>query len=203
MIGAEMSTVDRIRVAWSNMVGGPGVSTFYATDGPLLIPQLHAYFTNLTSFFPSCLRITCAVSGDSINTDNGELVGDWAGGVFAPVSGAAAGGYAAEAGALQKWDTSTILSGHRLRGHTFLVPLAGTAFDATGQVSSGTATGIESSAAALVVAAAGNMIIWQRPRKAKDADGSRKAITARIGGYGPVTGSRVSGVSAVLTSRRD
>jgi len=198
-----MTAIQRIRVNWSGFVGAPGVSTFYATDAATLIPLLHTYFTALVNVFPNVVRINAELTGDEIESTTGVLTGVWAGGTFAQVSGGSAGVYASPAGVLQRWDTATILSGRKLRGHTFLVPAASTCFDTSGQVLAGTVTTAQAAAAALITAAAGNMLIYQRPRAARAADGSRPAITARGGGYGPVSASRIGSAPAILSSRRD
>jgi hypothetical protein len=198
-----MTSIQRIRVNWTGFFGGPGVSTFYATAASTLVPQLRAFFAALVSALPNTVTIHVEEGGDEIESTTGEIVGSWTTGVSANVVGTSAVAYPAAAGALVDWQCATILSGRRLRGRTFLVPLQGSSYDTSGQVTSSTRAAILAAAQALVAAAAGNLVVWQRPRKAREADGSRPAITARGGGYGSVTGASVPGPVAVLRSRRD
>jgi len=202
-IGIIVANLDRVRVAWSGFTGAPGVSTFYATAGGTLVPQLHSFFDAIKAYFPIAMHINCETSGDSIESTTGELTGQWVGGAFAGITGTVGTTWAAPSGVLVRWDSATILGGRRLRGHTFLVPLVTSIYDTNGQVSAAVQGVIQTAATALVTASAGNMVVYQRERAAKAADGSRKAVTQRDGSFGPVTASRVSLVPAILSSRRD
>ena len=202
-IGSSMADLDRIRVAWSGFIGAPGVSTFYATDAAVLIPQLRTFFDAIKSGLPLIVKIDIDNFGDTLNSDNGELIGSWVGAVQAQVVGTGAAAYSSLSGSLVQWKSDTVLSGRRLRGHTFLVPLATGCYDASGQLLAAVRVTELAAAAALVTASASNMLLFQRPRLAKPADGSRHAVTARLGGYGPVTGSSVRAALTSLRSRRD
>lgn len=198
-----MTTLQRVRVKWNGFIGAPGVSTFYATSAATLVPQLHTFFAAIAGYFPTVVSIQVENTGDELEDTTGALVGSWNTGAVAPVTGTGGGPYSAVSGALVQWFTDTVLSGRRLRGHTFMVPMYIGAYDASGQlVSAFRATGV-AAAAALVTAAAGNMRIWQRPRLARAADGSRPAITARSGGQAAVTASGVRAIVTELRSRRD
>lgn len=198
-----MAAIERIRVNWTGFIGGPGVSTFYATDAGTLVPQIRTFFNALITQLTAAVKIDVDNVGDVIEAFTGELEGGWTTGVQAQVVGTAAGNYNAVSGALVQWKSDTVLSGRRLRGHSFIVPLASAGYDASGQILNTSRTLMKTAAAALVTASAGNMLVYQRPRKAKPADGSVKAITERSGGYGPVTGSDVRTVVTSLRSRRD
>jgi hypothetical protein len=203
-----MTTLQRIRVGWTGFIGQPGVSTFYATTASTLLPQLETFFTSIAGQLPNVVRIQIEGSGDEIDVTTGGLVGGWAASAPAPIVGGVAGVYSGVGGALVQWSTPTVFSGRRLKGHTFLVPIAALAYDASGQIASPNLGTMRAAAAALVAAAAGNMIIWQRPRVATAAWTDRHgvahpAVASRVGGFASVDTGTVRAVVTELRSRRD
>jgi hypothetical protein len=203
-----MTTIDRHRVAWTGFVGSPGLSTFYCTTGVDINTALHTFFDTIKTAFPLDVRITVEPAGDSLDSTTGALVGSWAGAVTAPVQGTSSTNYSAISGALMRWVTNTFLSGRRLRGHTFLIPLGGGEYDASGQVNSSRVAALGAAATTMITALGADLLVWQRPRVAAAAYTDRRgvvhpAITARGGGFGPVlTGSARPEVTE-LKSRRD
>jgi hypothetical protein len=207
-IGHGMATLQRIRCDWTGFIGQPGVSTFYATAASTLLPQLETFFTAIAGQLPNVVRIQIEGSGDEIDSTTGALTGGWSASTPAVVAGSVAGVYTAVGGALAQWGTPTVLSGRRLKGHTFIVPIAALAYDASGQIASPNLGTLRAAAAALVTAAAGNMVLFQRPRLAvpswTDSHGRvHAAITARGGGYGSVDTGTFRAVVTELRSRRD
>lgn len=203
-----MVAIDRIRVGWSGFAGSPGISTFYANTGPTLVPLLRTFFEAFPTDFPNTVRISVPTSGDTLESTTGALLGVWSGGTGGVTAGQSTANYSAVTGALLQWGTATILSGRRLKGHTFLVPFRGDAYDTSGRVADNIKANIDTNAAALVASAAGNMLVWQRPRVARPSFVDRKgvthpAITARGGGYAPVTTGVLRSIVTELRSRRD
>lgn len=198
-----MANIQRLRVEWTGFPGAPGVSTFYALDAVALMSPLHYMFSTHKDIFPSDVTITALLTGDIIDPLNGDLVGSWSGGSWAPITGTDTGPYTAPAGAVINWQTGDVLDGHRLRGKTFLVPLGGGAYDLTGSIAATTLGYIQTVATYAANTALGNFVVWHRPRAARAADGSRPAVTYRAGGYSQVTAATVPDKSVVLRSRRD
>jgi len=198
-----MPNIDRVRVSWTGFPGAPGVSTFYALDGPAMLPHLKTYFDAMRGQIPADVTMTIENFGDIIEPISGDLVSSWVGEVQAPSVGEQNGQYAAPVGACVNWLTGDVLDGHRLRGRTYFVPLASAAFDLTGSINSTVLTAYRAFSETFRTDETGNFVIWHRPRVAKAADGSRPAVEARAGGYSVVTGSQVPDESVVLRSRRD
>lgn len=186
-----MANIERIRVAWSGFVGGPGVSTFYATDAASLLAPLRAMFNSMAGRFPGVVTHTFPSSGDTIDATSGALVSAWVGSAPAPTTGTDTGGYAAPAGAIIRWQTGTIIHGHRLVGRTFLVPLAKSNFDVDGTLLGTSISSISAAVQTFVTASAGNMVVWSRP-------GGGTA-----GGFSAVNSAVVPDKSMILRSRRD
>ena len=185
------------------MPGGPGVSTFYALNGETFITGLYTFFYALRTLLPADVTITIENTGDVLDSTNGDLVDVWAGEAQTPVVGTASGAYAAPVGVLMTWLTATISDSHRLRGRTYMVPVDGSQFGDNGQVAPSPLGYFQTAGDTLVEDGAANWVIWRRPRLAKAADGSRKAVTARDGLIGVVSACTVGSSPAILTSRRD
>lgn len=203
-----MVALDRHRVTWSGFAGGPGVSTFYTPTGSAMNTALHAFFLAVVADIPSTVTLKVEASGDTIESTTGALVGSWVDTNTATVTGSAVGSYSAVSGLLMRWGTATFLSGRRLRGHTFIVPVPGTVYDAAGIIGTAHVTAWNAAAAALITSLGPLFVIWQRPRRAQVAYTDRRgavhpAITARGGGYGPVITGTARDQVTELRSRRD
>lgn len=177
------------------------MSTFYSlVDGGLIAP-LRAFFLSLVTAIPEDVSIQVESAGDAIEDTTGDLTGDWSDTPVLPVDGTVTGPYAAPAGMLVDWLTGTILDGHRVKGRTFIVPSV--SFDTDGSVLDATRTAFQANADTFIAAASGNLAVWHRPRAAKAAEGTHKAITAHAGGHAVVTSAKWSDQVVVLRSRRD
>jgi len=198
-----MATLDRIRVAMAGFPGAPGVMTFYASDALTFVDPLHAWLIAIATAMPTDVQLTIESQGDVIEDQTGTINGTWTTTVGATVPGLSTGSYAAPCGYVAEWLTSGFFSGRRLRGRTFVVPLGGASYFTDGTILDGSLADFRAAAATLVTSTAGNFRIWQRPRKARPADGTHPAVTARVGGSGAVSSSRIPDKVAVLRSRRD
>jgi len=183
----------RHRTTWNGFVGGPGVTTLY-WDIAAATPNLAAWNTFLTAIqarFPSVLTWQSQNSGDVLDDVTGNIIGSWTGAAQASVAGTAAGAYSAPAGSCVNWRTAGIVSGHRVRGRTFLVPMSGAAYDTDGTIAAAALTTLRTALATFQAAASPNLLVWHRP-------------VAHTGGDSfPVTGADIPDKSAVLRSRRD
>lgn len=198
-----MTSLNRVRVGWSGFPGAPGVSTFYFLDVATAVASLVTLFTALRPNCPTDVTWRVESAGDIIEDTTGVITGAWGADPVSDITGSASGTYSAPSGGMIGWETATILDGRRLRGRTFIVPLAGSQYDSSGSLTADAYNGMGDSAIAFLVEQSSSFVLWHRPRVAHAADGSRPAVTARTGGHGLVTTSRVPDKAVVLRSRRD
>ena len=198
-----MTTLFRQRTILSGFPGGPGVATMYFLDASTAVESVSKLWEAFAFAMPSDVTITPERTGDSIEDTTGALVGSWVGGVVTAHVGAIAGNYAAPVGCHVRWDTSTILDKKRLRGRTFVVPLAGGQFTASGAVVQAAADTFQAQATQFILEQSASAVIWHRPFKGSAAVGTRPARPAHLGGHGLITSSRVPTLATVLRSRRD
>lgn len=186
-------TLARVRVAWQNWPGAPGVSTFYLDPTPAQaqIDAIRTFFNSFVALLPAGLTITVPSSGDEISESTGNLSGVWSVPTApATVTAVGTGAYAGNAGAVIHWLTNSLNGKRRLRGRTFVVPLANGSFDNTGAISAATVTSITNAATNLIAANTGTMNVWSRPRPG--LSGLQASITS----------ARVPKLSVGLRSRR-
>lgn len=186
-----MTALNRYRVKWSGFPGAPGVSTFFSVAPVDLTPALHAFFFSIRVLLPLSVRIDVESSGDIIADETGMITGTWSFSPEAQVAGDTAGVYSAPSGCVVNWKTGTVINGSRLRGKTFVVPLAGSTYQEDGSINP-TSLGIVRGAAS-VLAATGDLQVWHRPTTVGAADGSHGQVAAAV----------VNDMVAVLRSRRD
>ena len=198
-----MASLNRVRVVLTGFPGAPGVATFYAIGVSTFIPALHLLWENMATIMPVDVRINIPPTGDIIESSTGVLTGTWSQASTAEIVGSSAQKYAAPVGILLRWTTDTILDGRHVRGRTFVVPVTNDQFDTNGQVAAGAMANFPAPLNALVSSQSANFVIWHRPRKARAANGTIPAVTARPGGFANVTGSGASPRAVVLRSRRD
>lgn len=199
----------RITALWSGFTGAPGYSNFhFATDpgffdGGLFgdaeqvaaqaaADRVRAAFQAARSFIPQGVNVNIESEAEVLDSDTGEIVGF--GEVEADtVTGlGGAGGWSAASGAVVNWRTNDYRFGRRIRGRTFLVPLAGGAYQADGTLSGDGRTAVQEFGTTMVAGgAAPEFGVWSRPR-----DGAG-------GVFATVTSSNVPDMAAVLRSRRD
>lgn len=183
--------------------GGAGVATFYSR-GPLsLLPALQDFWSAMGVHMPTGVTMVTENSGDLIEDTDGSIIGSWAEAAPVPAGGQVVGSFAAPSGAVVTWLTTGIVHSHRVRGRTFIVPLAGTSYQADGTLQDATAAAMRIEAAAFVTATAGSLAVWSRPFAGTPATGTRPANPARLGSSFVVAGSSVKDKVAVLRSRRD
>lgn len=199
----------RITALWSGFTGAPGYSNFHFTtdggfwDGGLLgdgaqqaaegaATRVFTAFSGMRSRIPAGVRIAVQNEAQILNSDTGEIIG------FAEVEGQAvvgsgtAGGYSAASGAVVNWRTNDYRAGRRIRGRTFLVPLAGASYEADGTLATEARTSIQGFADEMITGAgAAELGVWSRPQNGAG------------GVFATVTGANVPDMAAVLRSRRD
>lgn len=185
------------------------MTTLYFADGAAAHDALETFLTGLASYLPDTVSVQAQAGGDVIEDTSGALTAVWAGTATDPHPGV--GGtlpYAAPTGILLRWETLAIRAGSRLRGRSYIVPVVGNAFSASGSLTAQTMSDLGGLAAQLIGAVTPNMLVWQRPRKATAAytDGRgipHKALSGRLGSSAVVVTSSIPNEAVVLRSRRD
>lgn len=185
--------INRLRVEWSgNVVTGPGLTTFYATG--LTVADMSAsvrdYFQAVRSYVPTGVTWTIPQGGDSIDETTGDLIGAWGGGGSLQVSSNGAGDYAAGVGLRHTLQTASVVSGRRVRGSFFLVPLVVSAYGSDGSLDNTSLTEVDAAAQALYTALDTEWVVWSRPNQ------------SRAGSAAEVTGVTTPDKVSWLRSRR-
>jgi len=204
-----MPTLLKVSTKWTGFSGAPGYTNLYFRDfgtgdgsgsdpdvaqAQAAADRVRAFFQLLSGSFPAAVRINVEGTVDTIDSATGELVGSLSVTAPATVSGSATGGYSAASGAVVTWRTAGIRKGRRIRGRTFLVPLASTAYEVDGTLATTIRGNIVSAATTLSDSTlTPDLGVWARPSVSGATDGQ----------WAAVTGSTVPDMSAVLRSRRD
>ena len=185
----------RIVLEWSGTaVTGRAVTVLHYDGSSLAAPPvatLKAAFNAQAALFPSGTNIVFPGTGDTIDDTTGNLTGVWTSSGGGTVAGSTVGTTTMGVGACLNWKTGGIVNARRLRGRTFLVPLAGNVWGPAGTFTSGALSTIGTLANA--IQATGGLAVWHRPTTVGGSDGTS---------YG-VLSNTVMGKPAVLTSRRD
>lgn len=159
------------------------------------VAAIRAAFDAAKALFPTSLTISVPGTGDTINDVDGSLVGVWSATAPAPVVGTGSDFFAAGVGCVIGWSTGGIVTGtkgpRKLRGRTFIVPLATANYDQQGTILNAALGVVDTLAAGLQ--GAGPLAIWHRPTSSGGSDGNS---------YGVVS-HRIRDKVAYLSSRRD
>lgn len=199
----------RVTAIWTGVSGGPGYSTFYfneplwsAPAAQASVAAVRAFFFGFVGAIPGGVTIQVQSAVGVVDVETGDLVDEQNVNAVAAVVGGANAPRAAPAGAVVSWRTGMIIKGRRLRGRTFLVPLASAAYDNDGSLTDSVLALIRGSANALAAPPSGDqraLGIWHRPKKPTKENPDQPVV---IGAFAPVTGASVPDKAAVLRSRR-
>ena len=201
-----MSGMLKVKTKWTGFNGAPGYTNFYfkdftntgepvASDAPAAVTRTHTFWNNLQSRFPSVVQL--AVQGDVevIEQTTGEMKSVF--NVTPPtvVTGSATSGvYSGPVGAVVNWRTAGVRNGRRVRGRTFLVPLANENFQNDGTIDPTKLASMNTVVAALADGTGTpDLGVWARPTAPGATDGQWYAVTS----------GSVPDLAAVLRSRRD
>lgn len=189
----------RITARWAGFPGAPGYSNFFFAGGGGLIgdqnqvaDRIANAFKGVSNHLAAGTSITIEPEAAVVDSDTGEVTDFRNIDPIAPITSSGSGSYAGPAGAVVNWRTSDLRNGRRIRGRTFMVPLATSAFDNTGSLAPAALTGLNAFASAI---RAGDLDsefgVWSRP------------INGSGGVFATVTSHSVPDMVAVLRSRRD
>jgi hypothetical protein len=182
-----MVDLNQYRVVWTGALGMPGVSTFYSEGSAApLLAKLKTLFEALKTSIPNIVTITYPGGGNVIDSVTGQAKATWTATAPAPTVCTASGTYQGPTGAVINWNTGVFTNGRRLRGRTFVVPLANGAYGADGRLTPSNVTSFTAAANAAVGGTDG-MVVYSSAHRLD----------------GVVTSATVPSISAVLRSRRD
>lgn len=175
-----MPEIERVRVQWNGpCVIGPSVSTFYTLgSGASLATALRAFFASIQTLFPNGKLTWIFDSGGAVlDSATGDLVGSWAGGTATPLPVSSSNAFWVEGvGMRVVWETASFSRGRRTRGSTFLVPInVSMLTDSDGTIVGSALTSVASAAATLLTAHP-DLIVWSRPTEA-GGDGGTATIS--------------------------
>jgi hypothetical protein len=199
-----MTQLLRLKVNWTGFGGGPGYTNFHfgAPAGDWITPEniteavtkLDTFLATVNGKLPASVSVKIDPTAETIAIADGKLIDFDAITPATRGSGTGTGNYSAPSGACINWYTGGIRNGRRVRGRTFIVPLAGSALSTVGNLDDGTLTQLTTAATALAAPGAGGqqLYVWGRP--------SAKGATDGVA-Y-PVISARILDKVAMLTSRR-
>lgn len=193
-------SVYRVKCRWTGFTGAPGYTILHF-DAPTepteagaieAADNAHQFIQDCASNMPSAVKLNIETAVEVIDQATNQLETIFT--VPSPVAlaGTVAGGFSSSTGACVTWETGEVKNGRRVRGRTFLVPLASSCYDTDGTLTSMTLTDLQAAASGL---AAGGFSfgVLSRPSGPGAADGS----------FHTVSSGRVNDKTAILTSRRD
>jgi hypothetical protein len=199
-----MPEILHTKITWTGFPGAPGYTNFYFQNGSAsdyvqadannAMAMTHDFTLNVAALAPTGLKLTCEPAVEIVQSDTGDLVG-----FFNTVPGAVASGsrtttYNSVSGACISWGTNGVRNARRVRGRTFLVPLAGSIYHTDGTINDGDLAQLQAIGNQMI---AGNAVsdfgIWARPTGPDAADGLW--FSAQTAG--------VKDKAAILRSRRD
>ena len=170
-----MVDIRRCEVVWTGLSGLPGVSVFYSDSASDPTGSLATFFNAVKSECPSPLSWQIPTGGDTLDVATGTLTGSWTGTGGTTIAATGPTAHASGTGAFVRWDTPLIVAGRRLRGRTFIAPLASTKYDNDGSLSAACQGILQ--AAAVALAATGKIGVWHRPTTASPASGAFATAT--------------------------
>lgn len=193
-----MPSIWRVTTTWTGGRIGTGFTNLFfnasASTAQAAADAVRSFFSNsysIGALLPSGVSLTFPSVVDVIDDNNGQLTATVPITPPAAVNGSDSTRYAALAGACVTWRTGDFVAGRRVRGRTFLVPVGGAGLQSDGTLDT-TFLGFVNTAAAALIAAAPEFVVYRRPTNAAAANGASHVVAA----------ATVSDKAAYLTSRR-
>lgn len=204
-----MTEILRVRSEWTGFNGAPGYTNLFfrdfTSDGPggqtgtvenatAAVDRVRGFWGALSGLMPDDVTINPESTVDLLEDSTGELIDSFTSATGGSVKGTDTGGYQAAGGASITWRTGGVRNGRRVIGRTFLVPLAGSLFNTTGQLIPTIQNTIQTAANALLnPAGTPDLGVYARPSSPGATDGAW--FVAR--------GAQVPSRGSILRSRRD
>lgn len=169
-------------------MGGGGL----ISDAQQVADRVGGALESLESSLPSGVRIQVQPDVEEIDEATGMVTGFQTVEPPDAAAGAGTGGYSGPTGAVINWRTNDLRNGRRIRGRTFIVPLAGSTYQPDGTLQENTRGNIQNMADALMGGDFDSeLVVWSRP------------INGSGGVAATVVQANVPDLAAVLRSRRD
>lgn len=201
-----MASMYRVRSIWSGFSGAPGYTNMYfGTTDPLLAgatqacTDVRAFWQACVSVFPDDVQINVEPNVQIVEDSTGLVEDELSTTATAAVNGTSGAAYAAPCGASIEWRTSQFVNGRRVKGRSYLVPLVSTSYETDGTLIAAALTALQAAAAGLI-AAPSQFVVWHRP---VEASAGPPPVEASAGSLHLVATAGVSDRVAVLRSRRD
>jgi len=204
-----MTTILRVKARWSGFSGAPGYSIFHFRDfnstadddsgagASLAQPaaaKVQAFFLAMAPQLPTAVKVDVETDVEQIDAKNGQLLTVFTTGTNSQVAGTNTGVFSGATGAVINWRTAGVRNGRRVRGRTFLVPLASATFTNGGVYSGASRDFLQGEANKLASrTGAPTLGVWARPTTPEANDGAWFAVQA----------ATVPNMLAILRSRRD
>lgn len=189
----------RVTMRWGGFQGSPGFSNYYFAGGGGLISDAQQVADRtrgahvfLATMLPAGVTLSLDPEVAVITAETGEIQDYRTVTPGGTITGTGTGNWSAASGAVVNWRTGDVRFGRRIRGRTFLVPLANTAFDVQGTLSTAALTAINQYAGGIIGGDLDSEFgVWSRPR---DGEG---------GVFATAVSATIPDKVAVLRSRRD
>lgn len=199
-----MAPILKVKIKWSGFAGAPGYTNFFfddATGPPTQTTADNAklkagnFCSYINSYLPIEASLQVQTDVEVIEETTGEMLSVYNVSTHTPVQGQAASApYSAASGAVVTWRTAGVRNGRRVRGRTFLVPFANSAYQSDGTLSSAALTALTTNFNSfLSTPGVATFGIYARPTSSMATDGIFHAAT----------GFSIPDRVAVLRSRRD
>lgn len=199
-----MASIARVTINWTGLAGGPGYTNLHfapaagsvVTQGVVdaAVAKTDVFLNAWMASLPTSVTVGVDPTVEIIDSTNGDLTDFKVGTPEVAAAGGDAGNYAAGAGACLNWYTAGIRNARRVRGRSFIVPLAATAWQTDGTLATAKLVTWRAAAAALIANVdAAKLCIWGRPTGPDATDG----VAYDVINY------TLPDKSAILRSRRD
>lgn len=200
-----MASILRTKLKWNGFAGAPGYTNLFFKPSDDQQPdqadaQAAANFTNdfgayVRTYLPIEASMQVQSDVEELWDTTGALQNIFTVNAMPVLQGQAASApYSAASGAVVTWRTGGVRNGRRVRGRTFLVPLANSAYQSDGTIASAVLTAWNTNFTTLMnTASSVRLGVYARPTVQGASDGSWFAAT----------GFTIPDKVAVLRSRRD
>jgi len=159
-----VTTIKRMQVRITGGTIGEGIATHYwdaETSG--VQAALKTFWQSCGALMGGWVTVRVPNSGETFDVTTGLLNGTWSEGTVSTAVGGGSGGSAGGVGACVGWTTDAIRAGRKVRGRTFIVPLAANVYDSDGTLLSTTVTTLNNAVTALTAAVPDGLLIFCRP----------------------------------------
>lgn len=200
-----MASVFRATAVWNGFTGAPGYTKFSYSDVlnqagyDACANQMRTFFDSLKGLFHTTWTIQVQNTIQEFDSISSQLLAEHnVTTTPAVVTGTAVvAPYAGGSGASIGWKTGLFFYGRRLKGRTYLVPLAASVYESDGTLTAAAISTIKNAADALIAATGAEFCIW-----GKKFDTSNPPIQIG-GGLAPAQSSVVKDAASQLRSRRN